>query len=131
MYKYILVINGFYKTKYEHFLTKRVNFANTNLHILDQIWSDVYWRFFISHYLPSTIATHIPTLLFTTSATTTTNHRMLRVFAKSTLLVKKCSRLVLKKPFIPRIYLYTMAIRHYFLIVIRSTHVMLCTRSLR
>ena len=71
----------------------------------------------------TTIATHIPTLLFTTSATTT-NHRMLRVFAKSTLLVKKCSRLVLKKPFIPRIYLYTMAIRHYFLIVIRSTHVM-------
>ena len=29
VYKYILGINGFFKTKREHFLTKRVDFANT------------------------------------------------------------------------------------------------------
>ena len=62
--------------------------------------------FHTTYLVPATflLHTHTDTTIYYQQPN---HHRMLRVFAKSTLLVKKCSRLVLKKPFIPRIYLYT------------------------
>ena len=94
VYKYILGINGFFKTKREHFLTKRVDFANTR---------NIRWLVVVALVVNSSVGMCVAIVLGRQCEIKNLQYTSLQiwskickfVFAKLTLLVKKCSYLVL------------------------------------